>query len=41
MTTPPSDESVPAGVYSVASLTGEIHRMLSRSFDGIKVAGEI
>ena len=41
MTTPPSDESVPAGVYSVASLTGEIHRMLSRSFDDIKVAGEI
>ena len=41
MTTPPSDESIPAGVYSVASLTGEIHRMLSRSFDGIKVAGEI
>jgi exodeoxyribonuclease VII large subunit len=41
MTTPPSEESVPAGVYSVASLTGEIHRMLSRSFDDIKVAGEI
>ncbi len=41
MTTPPSDESIPAGVYSVASLTGEIHRMLSRSFDDIKVAGEI
>jgi exodeoxyribonuclease VII large subunit len=41
MTTPPSEPSVPAGVYSVASLTGEIHRMLSRSFDDIKVAGEI
>jgi exodeoxyribonuclease VII large subunit len=33
---PPSPE-----VYSVTSLTGEIHRLLSRNFDGIKVAGEI
>lgn len=41
MITPPSGQSVPTGVYSVASLTGEIHRMLSRSFDDIKVAGEI
>ena len=34
-------EPPPADVYSVSSLTGDIHRLLSRSFDGIKVAGEI
>ena len=37
----PFDPPAPPEVYSVASLTGEIHRLLSRSFDGIKVAGEI
>lgn len=41
MTTPPSGQPAAPGVYSVASLTGEIHRMLSRSFDDIQVAGEI
>src|SRR5271157_2552441 len=41
MTMLPSEQPVSAGVYSVASLTGEIHRMLSRSFDDIKVVGEI
>jgi exodeoxyribonuclease VII large subunit len=41
MTTSPSEEPVSAGVYSVASLTSEIHRMLSRSLADIKVAGEI
>ena len=41
MTTLPFEESATANVYSVTSLTGEIHRMLSRSFDDIKVAGEI
>lgn len=41
MTTRPSEQPISAGVYSVTSLTGEIHRMLSRSFDDIKVAGEI
>jgi exodeoxyribonuclease VII large subunit len=41
MTTLPFDPPPPPDVYSVASLTGEIHRLLSRGFDGIKVAGEI
>jgi len=41
MTTPPPGQPAAPGVYSVASLTGEIHRMLSRSFDDIQVAGEI
>jgi exodeoxyribonuclease VII large subunit len=41
MTSLPFDPPPPPDVYSVASLTGEIHRLLSRSFDGIKVAGEI
>jgi exodeoxyribonuclease VII large subunit len=41
MTTPGSDQPVASGVYSVASLTVEIHRMLSRNFDDIQVAGEI
>jgi exodeoxyribonuclease VII large subunit len=41
MTSLPFDLPAAPEVYSVASLTGEIHRLLSRNFDGIKVAGEI
>jgi len=41
MTSLPFDPPPPPEVYSVTSLTGEIHRLLSRGFDGIKVAGEI
>ncbi|MEO8373291.1 MAG: exodeoxyribonuclease VII large subunit, partial [Candidatus Solibacter sp.] len=41
MTSLPFELPAPPEVYSVASLTGEIYRLLSRNFDGIKVAGEI
>lgn len=41
MTSLPFELPAPPEVYSVASLTGEIHRLLSRNFDSIKVAGEI
>ena len=38
---PPASPATPPDVYSVATLTAEIHRLLTRGFDGIKVAGEI
>lgn len=41
MTSLPFELPAPPEVYSVASLTGEIQRLLSRNFDSIKVAGEI
>jgi len=41
MTSLPFEAPAPPDVYSVTALTGEIHRLLSRNFDGIKVAGEI